>query len=44
METTQIDGKYDGVLLKKLVNKIKMYEDRIVVEFNYVIVVEQEYV
>lgn len=44
METTQMDGKYDGVVLKKLVNKIKMYDDRIVVEFNYGITVEQEYV
>ena len=44
METTKMDGKYDGVLLKKLVNKIKMYDDRIVVEFNYGITVEQEYV
>ncbi len=44
METTQMDGKYDGAVLKKLVNKIKMYDDRIVVEFNYGIKVAQEYV
>ena len=44
METTQMDGKYDGVVLKKLVNNIKMFDDRIVVEFNYGIKVEQEYV
>ena len=44
METTQMDGKYDGAVLKKLVNKIKMYDDRIVVEFNYGIKLEQEYV
>ena len=39
-----MDGKYDGVVLKKLVNNIKMFDDRIVVEFNYGIKVEQEYV
>ena len=44
METTQMDGKYDRAVIKKLVNKIKMYDDRIVVEFNYGIKVEQEYV
>ena len=44
METTQMDGKYDGVVLKKLVNKIKVYDGRIVVEFKYGIKVEQEYV
>ena len=44
METTQMDGKYDGVVLKKLVNNIKMFDDRIVVEFNYGIKVEQAYV
>ena len=38
-----MDGKYDGVVIKKLVNKIKMYDDRIVVEFKYGIKVEQEY-
>lgn len=44
LETTQMDGKYDGAVIKKLVNKIKMYDDRIVVEFKYGIKVEQEYV
>ena len=44
LETAQMDGKYDGVVIKKLVNKIKMYDDRIVVEFKYGIKVEQEYV
>ena len=44
METTQMDGKYDGAVLKKPVNKIKMFDDRIVVEFNHGITVEQEYV
>ena len=44
METTQMDGKYDRAVIKKLVNKIKMYDDRIVVEFNYGIKDEQEYV
>ena len=44
LETAQMDGKYDGVVIKKLVNKIKMYNDRIVVEFKYGIKVEQEYV
>ncbi len=39
-----MDGKYDGAVLKKLVNKIKIYDDRIVVEFNYGIKVEQKYV
>ena len=43
LETAQMDGKYDGVVIKKLVNKIKMYDDRIVVEFKYGIKVEQEY-
>ena len=41
LETTQMDGKYDGAVIKKLVNKIKMYDDRIVVEFKYGIKVEQ---
>lgn len=44
METTQMDGKYDRAVIKKPVNKIKMYDDRIVVEFNYGIKVEQAYV
>ena len=44
LETTQMDGKYDGVVIKKLVNKINMYDDRLVVEFKYGIKVEQEYV
>ncbi len=39
-----ISGKIFVVVIKKLVNKIKMYDDRIVVEFKYGIKVEQEYV
>ena len=44
LEAAQMDGKYDGVVIKKLVNKTKMYDDRIVVGFKYGIKVEQEYV